>query len=112
MAERGDNNGNLNDRIPFQEQPKSKFPNPSCLNGIARRPPASPANFATKAAKMKHCGRPIADYRTACTYAANREKVPGTKRQKKKKQSTKLLPGGLYNGRWRPGIYWPVVILS
>ncbi|TLD14859.1 hypothetical protein PspLS_10897 [Pyricularia sp. CBS 133598] len=116
MAERHDNNGNLNDRIPFQAQPKSKFPNPSCLNGIATRPPTSPA------AKVKHCGRLITDYGTAYvdrkvrtrrkTYAAQREKVPGAKRQKKKKQSTKLLPGGLYHGRWRPGIYWPVVILS
>ncbi|TLS22195.1 uncharacterized protein PpBr36_09669, partial [Pyricularia pennisetigena] len=85
MAERGGNNGNLNDRIPFQAQPKSKFPDPSCLNGIARRPPTSPANFASKEAKAKYCGRPIADYGTACvdrkvrtrrkTYAAQREKV-------------------------------------
>lgn len=84
----------INNRIPFQAQPKLKFPDLSCLNGIAKRPPISPTNFANKKTKTKYCDRSIANYKTAyinrkvriCrkTYITQREKIPGAKRQKKK----------------------------
>lgn len=107
---------------------KLRFPSPSSLSGIAKRRPNLKTTFpchlnliigSNKVTLAQQCRKSTTDYRTACfdrsrrkTSPAQIEKVSaGKPKSALKKRPSEFLPGGLYNGLWRPGLYYPVVIL-